>query len=197
MKQLVDQLTAKYVIFDLDGTLIDSATAILWSLRVACKECSIRPLESLKSSLIGPPLMDILATVAGPKNAGALESLAAAFKNHYDNHSYKKTIGFAGASQLLRSLRSSGKHLYIATNKREVPTKKIIEHLGWGNYFQGVYCLDSFAPPLSAKPTLLEKLIDFEQLSTDQTVYVGDREEDALSAKMNSIWFIYASWGYG
>ena len=124
MKYLVDRLTAQYVIFHLDVTLIDSATEILWSLRVACKECSIRLLVSLKASLIGPPLMDILATVAGPKNAGVLESLTAAFKNRHDNHSYDKTVGFTGASQLLRSLKSSGKHLYIATNKREDPTKK-------------------------------------------------------------------------
>jgi phosphoglycolate phosphatase len=138
MKQFVDRLTARYIIFDLSATLIDSATAILWSLRVARKECSIRPVASLKASFIGPRIIDLLATVAGPKNAGVLESLATAFKNHYDNHSYKKTIGFTGAFQLPRSLKSSGKHLYIGTNKCEVPTKKITEHLGWGNYSQGV-----------------------------------------------------------
>ncbi len=196
MKQLLDQLTAEHVIFDLDGTLIDSAPAILESFRIAFEEFSVKPVVPLTASLIGPPLIETLAKIAGTSDPGVLESLAEAFKNNYDNHGYKNTIYFDGVPDLLVTLKSRGQALYIATNKREKPTAKIIEHLNLGGFFRSVYSLDSFDPALLEKSELLQKLIEEHKLPRGKVSYVGDRHEDTLAAIRAGMYCVKVDWGY-
>ena len=197
MKQLLDQLTAKHIIFDLDGTLIDSAPGILESFRVACEECLVKPAVPLKASLIGPPLMKTLEKIAGSSKSEVLIRLAAAFKAHYDNHGYKNTTPFEGVPELLAALKIRDQCLYIATNKRNVATSRIVKHFGWESYFSGLYSLDSLSPALSTKHELLTHIVNKYQLCRRETCYVGDRSEDADAARVSHLPFIGVGWGYG
>ncbi len=197
MKQLLDQLTAKHIIFDLDGTLIDSAPGIIESFRVACEECSVKSAVPLDASLIGPTLMTTLEKVAGSSKLEVLEPLASAFKNYYDTRGYTKTICFKDVTEVLRVLKRRGARIYIATNKRKVPTDQIIDMLGWRDYLSAIYCLDTFEPPLQNKSQLLDRLLTENVLQPQSCVYIGDRLEDARVAAANGLNFIRAYWGYG
>jgi phosphoglycolate phosphatase len=197
MKQLLDKLAAKHIIFDLDGTLIDSAPAILESIRLACAKCSVKSEVTIDASLVGPPLMEILKKVAGSQNSEVLAPLQAAFTHHYDNIGYAKTVCFEDAPELLRILRERNKTIYIATNKRKVPTDKIIKLLGWRDYLFRIYCLDTFDPPLHTKSQLLNRLLTENELQPQSCVYIGDRLDDASAAAVNNLNFILADWGYG
>jgi phosphoglycolate phosphatase len=97
---------------------------------------------------------------------------------------------------MLERLRDERWLLYIGTNKRIEPTRKIVKLFGWGKLFNGVYSLDSFLPKLSNKSDLLRSLVDRLDLERDNTLYVGDRREDAEAALNNGITSILVDWGY-
>ena len=186
-----------HVLFDLDGTLIDSAPAILASFRAAFATSGVAPVRPIDESIIGPPLTETLALLCGSRQPSRLDPLAEAFKASYDSTGYRATEAYAGVAGMLQGLRSAGCRLAIATNKRIHPTRLILEHLGWASWFDAVYALDLFDPRLPDKAAMIARLIADHRIATDGAVYVGDREEDGLAADANGLPFLTATWGYG
>lgn len=185
------------IIFDLDGTLIDSAPSILASFRLVLKEVGITPRAPLTPSLIGPPLRQTLTAISGIEPGPQLEEMAAAFARIYDSDGYLATVVYPGVPELLQELAGAGVPLAIATNKRRVPTLKILEYFGWGGYFRRVGTLDTPAPPHADKSALIADLLADLGLEPRRTLYVGDKREDGEAADANGMNFIAAGWGYG
>ncbi|MER2555556.1 MAG: HAD hydrolase-like protein [Thauera sp.] len=186
-----------HVLFDLDGTLIDSAPAILASYRDAFAASGRKPVIAIDDSIVGPPLLETLRMLAGTAEASVIDALAAAFKASYDSTGYRQTTAYAGVDAMLRRLADAGCTLSIATNKRLLPTRLILEHLGWSGHFAAVYALDLFEPRLPHKAAMIARLLQDRGIAHDQAVYVGDRSEDGESADANRLPFIAATWGYG
>ena len=186
----------EHILFDLDGTLIDSAPSIVESFIYAFASLGIIPSKTITSEVVGPPLMPTLRMLAGQDDSELLQQLAAKFKAHYDTEGYKKATVFPGVEALLDTLSQSGATLYIATNKRDLPTQKIMKHLNWGHYFKGVFALDTYMPPLAAKPLMVARILDDYQIDPAQAIYIGDRYEDGLAADHNHLDFVMVTWGY-
>lgn len=185
------------VIFDLDGTLVDSSPGILKAFSGAFSSCGFEPLLPFGPQIIGPPLRETLCLLSGSSEVTLLDNLTEAFKSHYDGDGCLQTLPFPGVDEMLRSLHGSGIRLHIATNKRAFPTGRIIEHLGWRSLFDTVYSLDSFMLQVSNKARLIARLLDDAGLDVSESVYVGDQHEDALAARQNCLPFLWAAWGYG
>jgi len=186
-----------HILFDLDGTLIDSAPAILASFRDAFARSGITPVRAIDESIIGPPLTETLQLLAGSRNPALIASLADAFKASYDSEGYKATAAYAGVGTMLAALAGAGLTLSIATNKRIHPTRLILEHLGWHTHFAHVYALDLFSPRLPDKAAMISRLLADQAIPKDKAIYIGDRSEDGESADANSLPFIAVTWGYG
>jgi phosphoglycolate phosphatase len=184
------------ILFDLDGTLIDSAPSILESFIYAFSALGLEPKRAITSDVVGPPLMPTLAKLAGQDNPTLLQNLAAKFKEHYDSEGYKKATVYAGIQALLEQLKQTNVPLYIATNKRDFPTQKLMQYLGWAHYFNGVFALDSYKPPLASKPLMVAQILADNQINPAQAIYIGDRYEDGLAAEYNQIAFAIVTWGY-
>jgi phosphoglycolate phosphatase len=191
------RMKQKFLIFDLDGTLIDSAPSIIASMEAAFEKVGIKPIEPLTRELIGPPLNQIFTRLLGPNKAHILQSLTEEFKQQYDEIGCLDTRVFSGVPKMLEDLSLQSVRLYIATNKRIIPTRKIIKNLGWERFFFGIYSLDNCSPTLYNKSGLLHKICSDQKLNKKHSVYVGDRIEDAEAAKNNDIKFLTAAWGYG
>jgi phosphoglycolate phosphatase len=184
------------VIFDLDGTLIDSAPSILACFAATLAAQGIKPTVPLTEALIGPPLRETLSKLSGVRDEVQLGTMIEEFKQHYDVTGYKATVTFAGIDSMLNDLHDAGFRLHIATNKRLRPTRLILGHLGWATLFGAVYASDSRTPSFSSKSEMLSVLIESEGLSPDQAIYVGDRSDDWKAATDNTLGFIAAVWGY-
>lgn len=186
-----------HILFDLDGTLIDSAPAILASFRAAFVHTGIAPAIAIDASVIGPPLTETLQLLSGSDDPALIGRLAEAFKASYDGAGYKETAAYAGVGELLAELAGAGLTLSIATNKRIHPTRLILDHLGWGRHFAHVYALDLFSPRLPNKAETIGRLLTDQKIAKDQAIYIGDRSEDGESADANGLPFIAVTWGYG
>lgn len=148
--------------------------------------------------VIGPPLVETIAKITGIKNQLALNEIAIKFKLHYDSVSYRDAVVYPGIQHILESLKNNGYALYIATNKRLVPTKKIVDYLSWGSLFTAVYSIDLNSKKIfKNKAELISELLNNEPIDPKFAIYIGDRYEDYEAARKNGLSCILVGWGYG
>ena len=188
---------AKSIIFDLDGTLIHSAPGILSGFEHVFKVNGIEPLIPLVSSIIGPPLIQTLKKLSGINDEKKIRKMAEQFKEYYDLEGCLLSKPYDDVDNGLKKLVENNFELYIATNKRCIPTKNILKHLGWDNLFASVYTVDQAGSAFKSKTEVIKKQIRDFTLSVDQVIYVGDRLEDMEAAQSNKLNFLGVSWGYG
>ena len=184
------------IIFDLDGTLIDSKVSILNSLKAALDELGINSLVTLTEQLVGPPLMEMLSAICGADNQVVIPKIYAKFKEIYDAEGFQDGVIYPGVDTLIKQLVEEGYHLSLATNKRRIPTEKILDFFNWKNYFNHVYTIDSGSIPFQNKSQMIATLLKNEAIDCGQAVYIGDRYEDSVAANQNNIKFLMVQWGY-
>ena len=117
------------------------------------------------------------------------------FKEIYDNELFRLLSIYPNVETLLERLVKNEIPIYIGTNKRFMPTKKILNFLSWDKLFKKVYAIDKFEKNFIDKTQMLEKLLEIENISPKETLYIGDKFSDFISASNNKISFIGANWG--
>ena len=189
--------TIKHIIFDLDGTLYDSADGIQSAFREAYRivfdttTCSdIRP-------FIGPPIDQVLMHIRPDCTPDVCALFVSHFKRVYDAVGYTEGHLYEGVEDGLAKLQAAGIQLFISTNKRAVPTDLILDHFQLSSYFAAVYCPDRFEVPFDSKTDAVDHLINNYQLKRTETIFLGDTRHDFLAAENNNLTFVFASYGYG
>ena len=184
------------LIFDFDGTLIDSAPGILATYAHVLDAAGIQPAVPLDASLVGPPLMPTMSKLTGPLAPERLAELVEQFKLHYADIGVANTPAYPDADATLRQLTEGGRTLYLATNKRTEPTLALLEKFGWAPHFYRVYCIDSQQPAFADKTAMLRQLVDDNDLAPEHCLYIGDTRGDYLAASACGMRFAAALWGY-
>jgi phosphoglycolate phosphatase len=185
----------KLWIFDFDGTLVDSAVAI--------KHCYLKVTEKLlperinfvENILIGPTLEETAQSILTNKNLHLKDLFIKEFQSQYDGEIVLETPIYLNVSDVLQKLKNNGDSLSVLTNKRAIPTHKLIKHYKWDNFFDWVACMDEY-PDLKNKSELLKKQ-DIPKKNYSKILLVGDTLNDGITAEKNEIDFIKVNYGYG
>lgn len=185
------------VVFDLDGTLCDTAPDILAAWVGAARKLGIAsPEESRKRYRVGPPLTELLEELVPGCSEEFKKNAVAAFAGIYDRSGFPETRLYPGIVELLDALKAAGKELFIATNKRKVPTLLILEKLDLAKYFRKVYTLDSTTGAKN-KNEMVGRLLAEQGLDPRKSAMVGDTAGDIRAARANAMTGIGVAWGYG
>ncbi|MBF8673909.1 HAD family hydrolase [Pseudomonas fulva] len=187
----------QHLLFDFDGTLVDSAPAILACFSRVLDAHDLQAVCAVDDSLIGPPLRQTLATLSGSSDVQLLDAMSATFKTLYDQQACLETVAYAGCQAVLRQLRAQGVRLYIATNKRHLPTGRILAALGWEDLFDLVYASDSHPGRYQDKTGMIAALLEDAGVAPQDAIYIGDTAADGRAAAANGVQFWPVSWGYG
>jgi phosphoglycolate phosphatase len=184
------------VLFDLDGTLSDSAPGILGALRHAFVVNGLPPLDShTERVLLGPPFYESLPPLIGGEDR--LPAVIEAYRESYGAGGMFDTSVYAGVREVLAMLYVSGVRLAVATSKPEHYATPIIEHLGLSEFFETVGG-DELDGSLRTKALVIEKVLArLGSPDPDDVVMIGDRAHDVLGAREHGIACIGAGWGYG
>ena len=189
------QSLSKAIIFDFDGTLIDSEKAIYECFQNITKHIAPERESYAKNLLIGPPLRDTASEILGPKHQDLLDEFVQSFITMHDEQVIRHTQPYTDVIQVLKQLHSKNIPMAIATNKRLAPTQKLIDHFGWNDYFLSVECSDS-QNAMRNKDAMIQDIIN-HNASFQDSFFVGDTVNDGLSANLNQLPFIKACYGYG
>jgi phosphoglycolate phosphatase len=177
----------RHIIFDLDGTLVDSLPGIAYSIQAALRACGFPPVAQDLAPLIGPPVRDILATVSGASGGGLLDRLEHSFRASYDAEGWRRTVCLPGVPNMLWNLMTSGIDLYVATNKPALPTKRILRELNLDGFFNEAACRDSRKPSYASKAAMLLDLLARHEMDPAACLMVGDTAEDWRAAEAAGI----------
>ncbi len=185
------------VLFDLDGTLVDSSAGIEYSCRVALQEVLPgREIRDLRAR-IGPPIREVFRRALPDVGADALGQLERSFRASYDAEGWRRSVAYPGVAETLSCLRELGRRSFVVTNKPQAPTRSILGLLGLEARFEEVVCPDSRTPPFASKAEEAIDLVRRYGLQPERAALVGDSEEDARAAQACGLPFIAASYGYG
>jgi phosphoglycolate phosphatase len=168
----------KNILFDLDGTLTDPLEGMMRCFHYAFERLSVPcPTEAELQLHIGPPLLSL-------------------YRERFSTEGMFENKVYEGVPQMLASLQSASKRLFVATSKLQAFTDQILVHFKLSAYFDGVY---GSAPngQFDNKVDLIRHLLASESLSAEETLMVGDRKYDVAGAKENGCLAAGVTYGYG
>ncbi len=187
------------VIFDLDGTLIDSAPDIWHAANAVLEEAGLEQVTFEQSrGFIGRGARVFVErmerAVTGRNDPKRTAHLHSRFLHYYER-THETTRIYDGVVDVLTGLEAKGTPLGLCTNKPIGPTRSVLKHLGWDNLFQVVVGGDSLQV-CKPDPEHLLAVVEGLSLTLPETLYVGDSETDAETAQRAGATFGLYTQGY-
>jgi phosphoglycolate phosphatase len=186
-----------FVLLDLDGTLIDSQPGILASCLAALRALGHKPDENLGiKRVIGAPIEHIMQILLQPYGDDRVDEAVVAYRQHYGESGLFKSEPYPGIGGSLKQMQQAGLQIYLATSKRAIFARRILEHLELAVYFASIY---GSVPSgeLDHKPELLGHILSQQNLTPSHGLMVGDRRHDIIGAHAVGMRGLGVLWGYG
>lgn len=181
------------VIFDLDGTLLDTSPGIYGSVRFAEQVLGLEPVDDSRlRQFVGPPPKEMYKKIYGLSEAAAAEAVSAHRRYGLEKAIYEASV-YEGVDETLKMLRFNGLKLAVATLKKQKIAETVLENYHIYNYFDVIVGMDE-AETLTKKKTI-EMVM--ECTGSSNAVMVGDSEYDYIGASAAKVDFIGALYGFG
>jgi len=184
----------KLIIFDMDGTLIDSSLTIVNAINSVRTNLGLNPMDEI----------DILDNINNPHITPAryfyeVDSFAPEheewFSDYYAKNHERELRLYHHIKELLVELKERGFKLAVATNAYRVSTTQSLGHLEVLEYFDAIACHDEVKEG-KPHPEMLYKILDQLNISTKDTLFVGDGERDRLASESAQIDYLMVNWGF-
>ena len=185
------------VLFDLDGTLIDTAPDLVNALKALCVYAD-RPFPSRNdwSGLVSQGAAGLIEAALGEVAPGDKDDYLAFFLNHYEAHLFEDSQLFEGMASLIKACQTKGWQLGIVTNKKLAYAQAIIDQAGLANDFGVVIGGDSL-PCNKPAPDPVWAACQALATPPGRAALIGDDERDLGAAERAGVRGIVAGWGYG
>jgi phosphoglycolate phosphatase len=187
------------ILFDLDGTIVDSAPGITATLAYTFETLGLPiPTPSELMKYVGPPLLDSFRDYAHFTPEQSAEALVI-YREKYLNVGAYDATQFPGVGLVLKAIHESALPMSLATSKPELPATLILEHFNLANYFDIITGASEDEVRSAKSDVVAEALLRLKAMGADisRPVLVGDREHDVLGAAANDVPTIFVEWGYG
>jgi phosphoglycolate phosphatase len=191
-----DWKQVRLLVFDLDGTLVDSKQDLALSVNAMRREMGLASLPvDLITSYVGQGVTLLvrrsLGTHATSEN---VEKGLAFFLAYYRDHMLDHTAPYPGVAEALEKLR--GHKMAVLTNKPVNFSREMLTRLGFASYFAYIYGGNSF-PQKKPDPIGLQRLMEDLQISARETLMVGDSDTDVLTGRNAGVWTCGVTYGFG
>lgn len=185
------------VVFDLDGTLLDTVPDIAAALNHALARCHL-PTHDIKTveTFLGGGIRDaVLKAAPAGTEEETIAHILTLYRDEYLEHCTQHTRPYSGVQELVTSLRERGVPLVVLSNKTEATAQKIVQHFFPAGEFTAVF---GRVPerPLKPHAAAAQPIWDTLALSPEQVAYVGDSNTDILFAREVGMLPVAAPWGY-
>lgn len=182
------------VLFDLDGTLTDSAEGIVSSFRHALQTVGAEvPDGDLARRIVGPPMHHTLRELGLGEH---VDAAIAAYRADYTSRGWSISKLFDGIPALLQDLRAAGIRLAVATSKAEPTARRILKHFGLDGYFEVIAGASPDGVRATKAEVVAHALAQLHPLP-QRVLMVGDRAHDVEGAAEHGIDTVVVAWGYG
>jgi phosphoglycolate phosphatase len=186
-------------LFDLDGTILDSAPGITSCLAYTFATLGLPiPSAAQLRAFVGPPMLESFRVITGLDAAQSREALTVYRAKYLDDGAYDASP-FPGIGPLLRRIHASPVPLSLATSKPELPATLMLEHFNLARFFDVITGASADESRSSKADVVAEALLRLEATGADisRPVLVGDRIHDVEGAAVHGVPTIFVTWGYG
>lgn len=187
------------ILFDMDGTLLDSAPGVTASAAQALAAVGARvPAMDALRRFVGPPMIESFRTISKLDEKTAQKALQH-YRKAYADHGAEQSRPYDGIMDLLKHLHSAGIPMAVATSKVEDQAIRLARRFGIEGHFINVCGASDSDGRASKAEVIFELLLRLQSIGTDisSPVMVGDRSYDVAGAAKHGIPTIFALWGYG
>lgn len=188
----------KLVIFDLDGTLLNTISDLAGSTNYALKQCGFPEHETEAYNYFVGNGINKLFERALPETehtSGNIARMRHYFLEHYAQNNTSLTVPYTGITELLENLQHRGVALAVASNKYQEGTEKLVRY-----YFKDVVFSAILGQregiPVKPDPAIVNEILHIAGISKDETLYVGDSGVDMKTAAAAGVFSVGVSWGF-
>lgn len=184
------------VLFDLDGTLTDSAAGVVAGFRHALAAVGApMPDGDLTSLLVGPPMVDSFARQG--LDAARTEAALGHYGEYYDATGWAENAVYPGVAEMLDALAGTGLRLAVTTSKNERRAVRILEHFGLAHHFEFIAGASDDGSRRAKSDVIARALDQLGAAPADVLLLAGDREHDVAGGRAHGLPTAFAAWGYG
>ena len=187
------------VLFDLDGTIADSAPGITATLAYTFEKLGLPiPTPSELLVYVGPPILDSFRDLAHLSPEVSAQALAV-YRERYLAHGVTDAVLYPGMDRVLRRLHAEGIPMSLATSKPELPATLILDEFDVTKYFDVITGASEDEVRSAKADVVKEALTRLRAIGADTSrpVMIGDRNFDTIGAAVNNVPTIFVEWGYG